>query len=87
MLSTSSNGDAITKPGLGNDNTALEDGPIITDTAGPEQNSFTVNWDGPSDAANPVNWPENKRWANISMISALGLITYAISTHLLRVSE
>ncbi|SPQ20707.1 01a6f4c4-1a42-42bf-ad23-11dc53a291c6 [Thermothielavioides terrestris] len=37
--------------------------------------SVLVDWDGPDDAANPVNWPDHKRWAHIIMISILGLIT------------
>ena len=37
---------------------------------------FTVDWEGPDDAANPINWPARRRWTHIIMISILGLVTY-----------
>jgi hypothetical protein len=33
-----------------------------------------VDWDGPNDAANPMNWTKGKRWAHIIMVAILGLI-------------
>jgi hypothetical protein len=33
-----------------------------------------VNWDGPNDAANPVNWPSHMKWAHIITVAILGLI-------------
>ena len=36
-----------------------------------------VDWDGPNDAANPVNWPSRKRWTHILTVAILGLIPYA----------
>ena len=33
-----------------------------------------VDWDGPNDAANPMNWPGRKRWAHIITVAILGLI-------------
>ena len=35
-----------------------------------------VDWDGPDDAANPVNWPSHKRWTHILTVALLGLIPY-----------
>ena len=35
-----------------------------------------VDWDGPNDAANPVNWPSCKRWIHILIVAILGLIPY-----------
>jgi hypothetical protein len=37
---------------------------------------FVVDWNGPDDVANPINWPAQSRWAHIIMISVLGLVTY-----------
>lgn len=33
-----------------------------------------VDWDGPNDAANPINWPSRKRWSHIIIVAILGLI-------------
>ena len=33
-----------------------------------------VDWDGPSDAAAPINWSRSKRWAHIIIVAILGLI-------------
>jgi hypothetical protein len=33
-----------------------------------------VDWDGPDDATNPLNWTKGKRWAHIIMVTILGLI-------------
>ncbi|KAK4233443.1 major facilitator superfamily domain-containing protein [Achaetomium macrosporum] len=57
------------------DNPAFESGSGSESNLQPETASFTVDWDGPDDVANPVNWPAYKRWANIVTISILGLIT------------
>lgn len=32
-----------------------------------------VDWDGPDDPANPLNWPAKKKW---SIIAALGAVTF-----------
>lgn len=34
-----------------------------------------VDWDGPDDPANPMNWSEKKKWANIGAISVMTLLT------------
>ena len=43
-----------------------------------------VDWDGPDDATNPVNWPSRKRWTHILTVAILGLIpyVYGIEIHL-----
>ncbi|KAL8790924.1 MAG: hypothetical protein Q9213_000349 [Squamulea squamosa] len=33
-----------------------------------------VDWDGPDDAANPINWTSYKRWAHIIIVAILGLV-------------
>ncbi|KAK5108074.1 hypothetical protein LTR62_008791 [Meristemomyces frigidus] len=34
-----------------------------------------VDWDGPDDLANPLNWKQTKKWSNIFVLSALTLLT------------
>ncbi|KAB8230050.1 MFS transporter [Aspergillus alliaceus] len=37
--------------------------------------SNIVDWDGPEDPGNPRNWPKQKRWAHVIIVSILALIT------------
>lgn len=41
---------------------------------GEDATANLVDWDGPTDAANPMNWPSRKRWAHIITVAVLGLI-------------
>ncbi|KAH8898268.1 MFS general substrate transporter [Thozetella sp. PMI_491] len=34
-----------------------------------------VDWDGPDDPQNPKNWPENKKWLQIVLLSVMTIIT------------
>ena len=34
-----------------------------------------VDWDGPDDPANPLNWPAKKKWSIIAALGAVTLIT------------
>ena len=34
-----------------------------------------VNWDGPNDPENPLNWPASKKWTNIAFLSAITFLT------------
>lgn len=34
-----------------------------------------VDWDGPNDTANPLNWSSGKKWAHIAMVALLPLVT------------
>ncbi|KAJ9603306.1 hypothetical protein H2200_012084 [Cladophialophora chaetospira] len=34
-----------------------------------------VDWDGPDDKENPLNWPAKQKWANIGLLSAITLLT------------
>ncbi|ETS86817.1 hypothetical protein PFICI_00645 [Pestalotiopsis fici W106-1] len=36
---------------------------------------LVVGWDGPDDPQNPMNWPDRKKWTNISILSILTLVT------------
>lgn len=34
-----------------------------------------VDWDGPDDPENPLNWPEGRKWLSLSLISVMTLVT------------
>lgn len=56
---------------------SLETGLAVADDHTPppeEADTKIVDWDGPDDPANPLNWPSRKRWAHIIMVSLLGLV-------------
>jgi hypothetical protein len=41
----------------------------------PEEDPNVVDWDGPDDPENPLNWSQAKKWVNIATISTITLIT------------
>lgn len=45
------------------------------DAGNKAQDGDVVDWDGPDDPENPMNWSNNKKWLNIVLISALTLVT------------
>ena len=38
-----------------------------------------VDWDGPDDKENPLNWPAKQKWMNIGLLSAITLLTSVFS--------
>ncbi|KAF9872388.1 polyamine transporter 3 [Colletotrichum karsti] len=34
-----------------------------------------VDWDGPDDPENPMNWPESRKWVNLALMSILTIIS------------
>ena len=34
-----------------------------------------INWDGPNDELNPMNWPSGKKWRTLGVISLMAFIT------------
>lgn len=38
-----------------------------------------IDWDGPDDPENPLNWPSRKKWTNIYLLSAITLLTCVMS--------
>lgn len=48
-----------------------------------ENDPNIVDWDGPDDPQNPMNWTEKKKWSNIATLSLVTLITYAKPCHIL----
>lgn len=37
--------------------------------------SNRVDWDGPDDPSNPVNWSPSLKWANVAVVSAITFLT------------
>jgi len=37
--------------------------------------SQEINWDGPKDELNPMNWPSGKKWRTLGVISMMAFIT------------
>ena len=37
-----------------------------------------VDWEGPNDPRNPMNWSPTRKWATIALVSAITFNTYAI---------
>lgn len=40
--------------------------------------SDEVDWDGPDDPKNPMNWPEKRKMISVVLISIIGFLTYVI---------
>jgi hypothetical protein len=38
----------------------------------------TVDWDGPDDPENPLNWPTHKNFGHVILVSVLSLITWVL---------
>lgn len=39
------------------------------------ENETLVDWDGPNDAQNPMNWPPARKWATIALVSTITFVT------------
>ena len=50
-----------------------------TQQAGSDPN--IVDWDGPDDPANPMNWSEKLKWGNVAVISSITFLTYVHLLH------
>ena len=36
--------------------------------------SDTIDWEGPDDPQNPLNWPESRKWVLIALVSSFSFI-------------
>ena len=45
------------------------------DTNKTEVDPNIVDWDGPDDPQNPINWSEKLKWANVAVIASITFIT------------
>jgi len=43
-------------------------------SGGEEMTANIIDWNGPDDTANPINWPSHTRWAHIITVALLGLV-------------
>lgn len=59
---------------LDHDAADLEGGPEKAEAAD-EGDPNVVDWDSPNDPEDPKQWPDNKKWLNISILSLLTLVT------------
>ena len=46
---------------------------VISDDPRPDSN--VVNWEGPDDPKNPMNWSSRLKWGNIAVISSITFLT------------
>ena len=68
-----------TKPGAVSDTKKL-DSIISTDAEnGGHGEKLTVDWDGPEDTDNPINWSSGQKWTVISLISAICFVMYLLN--------
>lgn len=69
------------------DNTALAEGETIVGSGGASEKSMSthqdeteldpniVDWDGPDDPENPMNWPTWRKLVSVGIVSAITFIT------------
>ncbi len=48
---------------------------IEPETTKTEADPNIVDWDGPDDPNNPINWSEKLKWANVAVISSITFLT------------
>lgn len=48
-----------------------------------EKNSDIVDWDGPNDPENPMNWVQVRKWTIIALVSAMTFDVFVSSLQLL----
>lgn len=44
--------------------------------AAEERDPNIVDWDGPDDPKNPMNWPASRKWTLIAALAGVTLVTY-----------
>jgi hypothetical protein len=74
----SGDGDKTDKHDHSSNNSEAGDGDLekgqpaeITATEAEPQDPNIVDWEGPDDPENPLNWSASKKWSNIAMLSFL----------------
>ncbi|KAI1386723.1 MFS general substrate transporter [Hypoxylon trugodes] len=53
----------------------VETGLDNRDTNADEKDPNVVDWDGPNDQENPMNWTDKKKWLNICILSIMTIVT------------
>ena len=54
---------------------------IIDDEQIRENDPFLVDFDGPDDPANPLNWSRRYKWAIVILLSSVNLIALVLSMY------
>ena len=58
----------------GFNNMSLDDHQDVDDSAQVNANPDIVDWDGPNDSANPLNWSKSIRIGHVALVSIITLI-------------
>ncbi|KAI0172196.1 MFS general substrate transporter [Hypoxylon sp. FL1284] len=53
----------------------VEAGLGVTKTKTSDNDPNVVDWDGPDDPENPMNWTDKKKWLNITILSIMTIVT------------
>ena len=62
--------------GIGSRSTHTDEATLSNNpAANVEQDPNIVDWDGPDDPKNPLNWPSRKKWGIVWSVGAVTLIT------------
>ncbi|KAJ9420111.1 major facilitator superfamily transporter [Fusarium oxysporum] len=56
-----------------------EESPATKEDVAQPEDPNAVDWDGPDDPNNPMNWPARKKWTCIGALSVMTLLTYGSS--------
>ncbi|OCT50363.1 hypothetical protein CLCR_07587 [Cladophialophora carrionii] len=54
---------------------SIHEGKDVTATVNQAVDPDVVDWDGPDDPENPLNWTSRRKWANIGFLSMITLLT------------
>jgi hypothetical protein len=46
-----------------------EEKPQVDDSATSEEQETLIDWDGPDDRTNPMNWSHARKWTTIALVS------------------
>jgi len=63
--------DDIEKNTLKNDKADIGEEDVVIE---PEVDPNLVDWDGPDDPANPMNWTERKKWTTVTVVSCISWV-------------
>jgi hypothetical protein len=58
------------------DPNAAEQKPETQDASAAANGIIIVDWDGPEDTENPLNWTLARKWVNMGLVSAITLLSY-----------
>jgi len=65
--------DDIEKNALKNGKEDIEEQDVVIE---PQVDPNLVDWDGPDDPANPMNWTEHKKWKTVTVVSCISWVVY-----------